>query len=52
MTFWRKLQNPFALVGQGFLAGALLFWSTHPGMSAPPAPERSAVQSVLAQVQP
>ncbi len=28
MKLWEKLQNPFALVGQGFLAGAVLFWTT------------------------
>jgi len=26
--FWKRLQNPFALVGQGFLLGALLFAAT------------------------
>jgi hypothetical protein len=26
----RKLHNPFFLGFQGFVAGALLFWSTHP----------------------
>ena len=25
---WKKLQNPFALGAQGFLAGGLLFWTT------------------------
>ena len=24
MNIWKKLQNPFALVGQGFVVGALL----------------------------
>lgn len=28
MTFWNKLQNPFALVAQGFLVGGVLFWTT------------------------
>ena len=31
MTLIRKLSNPFALVAQGFLAGAILFVSSHPG---------------------
>jgi hypothetical protein len=26
--FWKKLQNPFLLVGQGFLAGGLFFVAT------------------------
>lgn len=26
--FWEKLQNPFVLVGQGFFAGAILFFAT------------------------
>ena len=25
---WEKLQNPFVLVGQGFVAGAILFFAT------------------------
>ena len=25
---WKRLQNPFALAAQGFLAGGLLFWTT------------------------
>ena len=30
MKFKKKLLNPFALVGQGFLAGAVLFFATAP----------------------
>ena len=30
MKLLRKLSNPFALVAQGFLAGAILFVSAHP----------------------
>ncbi|HEY0447296.1 MAG TPA: hypothetical protein VGD19_12670 [Allosphingosinicella sp.] len=30
MDIKKKLQNPFALVVQGFIAGAILFWSTNP----------------------
>ena len=29
MTFWKKLQNPFVLVGQGFVLGGVLFFATH-----------------------
>ena len=32
----RKLQNPFALVVQGFIAGGVLFWTTQ-GQAAQPA---------------
>jgi len=28
MKIWNKLQNPFALVAQGFAVGGLLFWTT------------------------
>ena len=31
MNIKKKLQNPFVLVVQGFVAGAILFWSTVPG---------------------
>ena len=31
MTVWKKLQNPYALVGQGFVLGGALFFATHPG---------------------
>lgn len=29
MMFWKKLQNPYALVAQGFLFGGLLYFATH-----------------------
>jgi hypothetical protein len=28
VTIWKKLQNPFALVVQGFLVGGLFVWTT------------------------
>ena len=31
MTLWKKLQNPYVLVGQGFVLGGALFFATHPG---------------------
>ena len=32
MTKWfKKLDNPFLLIAEGFVAGAILFWSTSPG---------------------
>ena len=33
MNLKKKLANPFALVAQGFLFGAILFWSTVPDES-------------------
>ncbi|MGZ8282776.1 MAG: hypothetical protein ACXWUN_07465 [Allosphingosinicella sp.] len=30
MELWKKLQNPYALVGQGFVLGGALFFATHP----------------------
>ena len=32
----KTLTNPFMLGLQGFLAGAILFWSTQPADTAPP----------------
>jgi hypothetical protein len=42
---WSKLQNPFALVIQGFVVGGLLFWTTQGQASpaAPPAPAASTL---------
>lgn len=36
MTIKQKLQNPFALIAQGFIAGAILFWATGTGGSDAP----------------
>jgi hypothetical protein len=32
--FWKKLQSPFALVAQGFVAGGLVFFTTRADASA------------------
>ena len=29
MKLWKKLQNPYALVAQGFVLGGLIFLATH-----------------------
>ena len=48
MKWLEKLQNPFALVGQGFFLGGVLFFATHPeSLLAAPAPVPAA-DSVLA----
>jgi len=39
MKMLKKLQNPFALVGQGFVLGGILFFATHAeSLLAAPAP--------------
>ena len=37
MNVLKKLQNPFALVVQGFVVGGLLFWTTQGQASQPTA---------------
>jgi hypothetical protein len=46
MNLWKKLQNPFALVGQGFVLGGLLFFVAHQAEAAPApsAPHAAAVR--------
>jgi len=39
----RKLQNPYALVLQGFLVGGLLFWTTQGDAAPQPAVHASAI---------
>jgi hypothetical protein len=48
MDIKKKLLNPFVLVGQGFVAGAILFYSTAP---EPPMaqPQAAGVQSAAVQ---
>jgi len=44
MSIKQKLQNPFALVAQGFIAGAILFWATAPG-DVDPSPRSAPIES-------
>jgi hypothetical protein len=37
MKFWKKLQNPYALVAQGFVLGGMIFFATHGESIAAPA---------------
>ena len=30
MNYWKRLQNPFVLVGQGFVLGGIMFFAAHP----------------------
>jgi hypothetical protein len=48
MTIWKKLQNPFALVGQGFVLGGLLFFAAHEA-DAGPAHDPAPVQAQVAR---
>jgi hypothetical protein len=51
MGHWKKkLQNPFALVGEGFVVGVLLFWATasHDASAAAPARTAGPTNSVTA----
>lgn len=48
MRFLKKLTNPFALVAEGFLVGALLFATSTPDLldrrpAAPPALDSSVI---------
>ena len=40
---FKKLDNPFLLAAEGFIAGAILFWATNPE-SLQARPDRSAAQ--------
>ena len=43
MRLRKRLLNPFALVGQGFVAGGILFFAIHPeSLLASPSPADSA----------
>lgn len=56
MDIKKTLKNPFALVAQGFVVGAVLFWATMPHEQEAPQPTRTqaiqaqAVQALSAQV--
>jgi len=43
MNVLKKLQNPFALVGQGFVVGGILFFATHSSsLEASPTSQQAA----------
>ncbi len=49
MNIKKKLLNPFVLVGQGFVAGAILFYSTAP--DAPqPQPQSAGMSASAPQI--
>jgi hypothetical protein len=45
MKWFKKLDNPFLLIAEGFVAGAILFWSTSPG-SPNAGPNQPTAQAV------
>lgn len=47
MRLKNKLQNPFALIGQGFVAGAAIFFATAPDDSRAPQGAQTAQPSVF-----
>lgn len=51
MNIKKKLQNPFALVAQGFVAGAILFWTTTAPAEADSTSGTQAVQAAAATAQ-
>jgi hypothetical protein len=49
MKLRKRLQNPFALVGQGFVLGGVLFFATHAeSLLASPAPAQPSLSLVEA----
>jgi hypothetical protein len=44
----KKLQNPFALVVQGFIVGGVLFWTTQGQATQAPAAPAPVAQSASA----
>lgn len=50
MNIKHKLTNPFALICQGFLAGAVLFYSTVPETPAPQALTGGASSAAIQQI--
>jgi hypothetical protein len=50
MKLKQKLQNPFALIAQGFVAGAIIFFATAPGDEQAPQTAQSAQSSSFAQI--
>ena len=46
-TLKTKLENPFALIAQGFVAGLILFWATAPDESIAQVPTQSAAVATI-----
>lgn len=50
MKFWKKLQNPYALVAQGFVLGGLIFFATHGESIAAPSAAIELISSAQARL--
>jgi hypothetical protein len=48
VTIWKKLQNPFALVVQGFLIGGLFLWTTQSDATIRPPASMAAASTLSA----
>lgn len=45
-TLKEKLENPFALVAQGFVVGLILFWATAPEKTVAQTAQSAAVSTL------
>jgi hypothetical protein len=45
-----KLDNPFLLIAEGFIAGAILFWSTSPGSPESPTAPAAHAQTIVSPI--
>ena len=50
MKFWKKLQNPYALVAQGFVLGGLIFFAMHAESTAAPSAAIELINSAQARL--
>lgn len=50
MKWFKRLDNPFVLAAEGFLAGAILFWATTPNQvqAQPNPPSGQLISSAMA----
>jgi hypothetical protein len=51
MKLWKKLQNPYALVGQGFVLGGILFFATHPASLLAASPAAHSPSSIISSIE-
>lgn len=49
--FWKNLDNPFLLMAEGFVIGAIFFWAMRPD-SADAIKDRAPTESAIARVGP
>ena len=51
MSVWKKLQNPYALVGQGFVLGGLIFFAANADVLQASSASAVPVESLLPSAQ-